>query len=673
MADNYDDYTRDQLLRLLRERDRKPKFGLVWERDEIEHDNAVNQDFVALDFIPELSCPSDLSAQVSVPPFSKGGLEGILRADDAQPESTIPLDPLASSPPLSKGEAINSSTLPQQTFRNLIIEGDNFDALRFLRMTHAGKVKCIYIDPPYNTGNRDFIYNDRFIDKDDVYKHSKWLEFMYRRLLVAKELLAEDGVIFVSIDDNEVFNLGGLMNKVFGEKNFIANVIWQKIDSPKNTAQHFSDDHEYIICFAINKNVWRPNRLPRTEEMNARYKNPDNDPRGAWLLGDLAARNPYSLGLYSIKTPSGRVIDGPPAGSYWRISETKFHQLDADNRIWWGSSGSNRPGIKRFLSEVREGIVPQTLWQWSAVGSTRHSKQELSDILAAGTGYELFVTPKPVSLIERILRIATKPDDLVLDFFAGSGTTAHAVMKLNKEDGGNRRFILVSSTEAVEEKIPPNPPFSKGGTIAENPLNTDYSEGGTVDALEGDHDFPHILKNEEATPVLEDTSASSLPPFKKGGLGGFQDKNLCRDVCAERVRRVMRGYTNKKGEAADGLGGDFAYLRTRRIPAEAVLSRIEHEQVWTALQLIHTETLQPYVTVSDMQTAVLPDDGKLAYCTKVNEDILAQLLDLAGGNGIVVVYSWQPGWLRQYLPNESITVEAIPAFLINRFGGDYAA
>ena len=214
-------------------------------------------------------------------------------------------------------------------------------------------------------------------------------------------------------------------------------------------------------------------------------------------------------------------------------------------------------------------------------------------------------------MIERILRIATKPDDLILDFFAGSGTTAHAVMKLNAEDGGNRRFILVSNTEAT-------------------------------------NDAP--------------------------------DKNLCRDVCAERVRRVMRGYTNKKGEAVEGLGGNpsttlrtgFAYLRTRRIPAEAVLSRIEHEQVWIALQLIHTETLQPYATGSEMQTAELPD-GKLAYCTKVNEEILGQLLDLAGGNGIVVVYSWQPGWLRQYLPNESITVEQIPAFLINRFGGDYAA
>ena len=225
------------------------------------------------------------------------------------------------------------------------------------------------------------------------------------------------------------------------------------------------------------------------------------------------------------------------------------------------------------------------------------------------------------------------------------------------------------------KSTPPNPPFSKGGTTDEPP----FSNGGTTN----EPPFPNRgtlddLENAPASslPSLKRVGATTpdafLPPLKKGGRGGFIDKNLCRDVCAERVRRVMYGYSNKKGEAVQGLGGDFAYLRTRRIPAEAVLSRIEHEQVWTALQLIHTETLQPYVTGAVMQTAEL-SDGKLAYCTKVNEETLRQLLDLAKGNGIVVVYCWQPGWLRQYLPNENISVEQIPAFLINRFGGDYAA
>ena len=548
MADNYDDYTREQLLRLLRERDRRPRFGLVWERDEIDHDLSVNNDFVALDWDAELSC----------------------------------------------GDG------PQ---RNLIIEGDNFDALRTLRMTHAGRVKCIYIDPPYNTGNRDFIYNDRFVDKEDNYRHSKWLEFMYRRLELAKELLREDGVIFVSIDDNEVFHLGLLMEQVFGGANFIANVIWQKVDSPKNTAQHFSDDHEYIICFALNKTVWRPNRVPRTDVMNARYKNPDNDPRGPWLLSDLAARNPYSLGLYPIITRSGRIIEGPPAGSYWRVSEEKLRQLDADNRVWWGKGGNNRPGVKRFLSEIREGVVPQTLWKWESVGSTRHSKQELSDVLAAESGYELFVTPKPVALMERILRIATNPGDIVLDFFAGSGTTAQAVLNLNREDGGNRPFILVSSTEATAEA---------------------------------------------------------------------PGKNLCRDVCAERVRRVIAGYDNKKGQSVEGLGGGFAYLRCRRVPAATVFRGIEHTQVWTALQLIHDMALTPYRTELPMQTAE-GQRGLVIYLPKLTDAVLDALQTAIHASGQAVVYSWQPALLAQRLTDPRLAFEPIPAFLVNRFGARSSA
>ncbi|PZN81975.1 MAG: site-specific DNA-methyltransferase [Candidatus Methylumidiphilus alinenensis] len=568
MADNYDDYTKDQLLRLLRERDRKPKFGLVWERDEIEHDKAVNDDFVALDFIPELSCPSDLSAQNP--------------SDQEQRNS---------SPP---------------TFRNLIIEGDNFDALRFLRMTHAGKVKCIYIDPPYNTGNRDFIYNDRFIDKDDVYKHSKWLEFMYRRLVVAKELLAEDGVIFVSIDDNEVFNLGALMNRVLGEDNHVATCVWQKRYSRENRGA-IGDAHEYLLIFAINPVLFkvRRNKISLTEKQISVYKNID-PVHGRWRDIPMSAQGFRLNQMYEIVAPNGK-RHTPPEGRCWSTVEPQYLKLFDQGRIYFGKDGNGTPRIIRYLSEV-EGVVPWTWWPHEEVGHTDEARKEIQDIFGTQTAFD---TPKPVRLIERILRIATKPNDLVVDFFAGSGTTAHAVMKLNAEDGGNRRFILVSNTEV-----------------------TDAEPG----------------------------------------------KNLCRDVCAERVRRVMRGYTNKKGEAIEGLSGDpsttlrtgFAYLRTRRIPAEAVLSRIEHEQVWIALQLIHTETLQPYATGSEMQTAELPD-GKLAYCTKVNEEILGQLLDLAGGNGIVVVYSWQPGWLRQYLPNESITVEQIPAFLINRFGGDYAA
>lgn len=239
------------------------------------------------------------------------------------------------------------------------------------------------------------------------------------------------------------------MDEVFGSENFIATVIWHKMDSPKNTAIHFSEDHDYVLIYAKEAETWRPNGLERTEGMIARYKNPDNDPRGVWLLSDLAARNFYAQGRYPITTKNGKVISGPPAGSYWRVSREKFDELDRDNRIWWGESGDNRPGIKRFLSEVRQGVVPQTYWPWKDVGSTRNAKQELSQLMSAEAGEDLFITPKPTKLIERMLQIGTEAadNDIVLDFFGGSGTTGHATLTSNARDNGNRRYILVQFPE----------------------------------------------------------------------------------------------------------------------------------------------------------------------------------------------------------------------------------
>ena len=362
---------------------------------------------------------------------------------------TVPYRPL--EPDL--GRSLN----PAGVDDNLIIHGDNLHVLKALLPRYAGRVKCIYIDPPYNTGNEGWVYNDKVnsplmrewlkeigpVDNEDLERHDKWLCMMWPRLHLLKELLSEDGVIFVSIDDNEQHHLRMLMDEIFGVPNFIATIIWHKMDSPKNTALHISEDHDSLHLYARNAGIWRPNLLPRSDKMLARYKNPDDDPRGPWLLGDLAARNPYSKGRYSITTPSGNAIEGPPAGSYWRVSKQKFDELDADNRIWWGESGNNRPGIKRFLSEVRGGVVPQSLWAWKEVGSTRHSKQELSEVMSASVSSDLFVTPKPTGLIKRILEIATDSDSLILDSFAGSGTSAHAVLALNKEDGGDRKFILV--------------------------------------------------------------------------------------------------------------------------------------------------------------------------------------------------------------------------------------
>ena len=345
---------------------------------------------------------------------------------------------------------------------NLIVEGDNLAALKALLPVYHGKVKCIYIDPPYNTGNEGWAYNDRVnspmmqewfgkvVDRDDLTRHDKWCCMMLPRLTLLRELLSDDGAIFVSIDDNEVHRLRFLMDEVFGEENFVATIVWHKMDSPKNMAIHFSDDHDYVLAYARDGEQWRSKSLPRSPKMTRRYKNPDNDPRGPWLLSDLAARNYYAQGRYAITTPTGRTIEGPPAGSYWRVSKEKFRELEKDGRIWYGKSGNNRPGIKRFLSEVRTGVVPQTYWSWKDAGSTRNAKQELSKVMNLGPSQDIFVTPKPAALVKRILQIATDKDSIVLDSFAGSGTTAHAVLALNKEDGGNRRFVLVECEDYVD-------------------------------------------------------------------------------------------------------------------------------------------------------------------------------------------------------------------------------
>jgi len=358
--------------------------------------------------------------------------------------------------------------------QNLMIEGDNLEVLKLLQKSYAGKVKLIYIDPPYNTG-KDFVYPDNFQDNIKNYLeltgqagdggrklssnteasgrfHTDWLNMMYPRLKLAHSLLRDDGAIFISIADHEIHNLRSAMNEVFGEDNFIANIIWQKVYSPKNSARHFSEDHDYIIVYAKNSEIWVPRLLPRTEEMEARYGNPDSDPRGAWKPGDLSARNYYGEGTYSLVCPSGRRIDGPPSGRYWVISETKFHELNADKRIWWGADGSNVPAIKRFLSEVKDGRVPQTLWTYQEVGHTQEGKKELMAAVNFPNSDVVFDTPKPTRLIRRILQLSTSPssEDLIVDFFAGTGTTMDAVLSQNTDDGGNRRCILVQLPEPIQ-------------------------------------------------------------------------------------------------------------------------------------------------------------------------------------------------------------------------------
>jgi adenine-specific DNA-methyltransferase len=273
---------------------------------------------------------------------------------------------------------------------------------------------------------------------------------MWPRLRLLHELLGEAGSLWVTLDDNEIHRARGMLDSIFGEDNFVATCIWHKNYSPKPSSQYFSEDHDYLLIYAKNKATWQPNLLERTAEMDARYANPDHDERGEWKPGDLSARNYYSEGTYPITCPSGRVIKGPPGGNYWRVAEPKFKAMDKDGRIWWGEDGSNIPSIKRFLSEVKGGRVPQTLWEHAEVGHTQDAKKELLSILSFASSGDVFITPKPVALLSRILDLATTEHSIVLDSFAGSGTTAHAVLAANKKDGGERKFILVECEDYAD-------------------------------------------------------------------------------------------------------------------------------------------------------------------------------------------------------------------------------
>jgi len=345
---------------------------------------------------------------------------------------------------------------------NLIIHGDNLHALKALLPLYAGKVDCIFIDPPYNTGNEGWCYNDNVnapmikewlesnpIGIEDGLRHDKWCAMMWPRLRLLHELLADDGVFWMTLDENEIQRARMMLDEVFGEGNFVDTVIWHKNYAPKATVQYFSSDHDYVLVYAKDINKWKPNLLRRTADQDEVYKNPDNDPRGRWRPNNLAARNYYSKGTYSITCPGGRVIPGPPPGSYWRISEEKLWELHEDGRIWWGEDGNNVPAPKIFLSEVREGRVPQTIWHWSDVGHTQEAKKEIVSIFSE-EGSEIFLTPKPRRLIQRIIELSSGSDAIYLDSFAGSGTTAHSVLAANKKDGGNRRFILVEMEDYAD-------------------------------------------------------------------------------------------------------------------------------------------------------------------------------------------------------------------------------
>lgn len=319
---------------------------------------------------------------------------------------------------------------------NLLIHGDNLLALKALEHQYAGKVKCIFIDPPYNTGSA-------FAHYDDGLEHSMWLSMMRVRLELLRKLMTDDGSIWITIDDNEAHYLKVMCDEIFGRENYVTSVVWEKADSPRNSARQFSSDHDYMLIYSKNPS-WRPYKLPRTDEANSIYTNPDADPRGPWLPGDPYANKPYSKGLYSVTGPTGRVFS-PPPGRYWRISEDKLRELDDDGRVWWGPNGSARPSIKRYLSEVSE-LVPRTIWSKEDVGSNRTSKNEMRKLFPGDASFD---TPKPEAMLQRVIHIATKPGDIILDSFAGSGTTGAVAHKMG------RRWIMVELGEHCHTHIVP--------------------------------------------------------------------------------------------------------------------------------------------------------------------------------------------------------------------------
>lgn len=357
--------------------------------------------------------------------------------------------------------------------QNLYIEGDNLDVLKVLRETYLGKVKMIYIDPPYNTGN-DFVYNDDFAQgKDDFEQssglfdeegnqtidpmqrntesngrfHTDWLNMIYPRLKVARDLLSDDGAIFISIDDYEEDNIKKIGNEIFGERNFVACVAWQRNYAPISLKKFFSESHEYCYIYAKDLNQFQMNLLPRSDKQNKDYKNPDNDPRGVWKVGNLTVGPAVEKQVYEIVGPTGRKFL-PPSGYCWRFTKEKFEEMRKDNRIWFGMDGNNSPVPKLFLTEVQDGVTPMTLWSFEEAGHNQIATRELRDIFGAS----IFTSPKPLKYLTRYLQIGLNKDSLILDFFSGSATTAHAVMKLNAEDGGNRKFIMVQLPEKTEEK-----------------------------------------------------------------------------------------------------------------------------------------------------------------------------------------------------------------------------
>lgn len=483
--------------------------------------------------------------------------------------------------------------------KNLMIEGDNLEVLKLLQKSYAGKVKLIYIDPPYNTG-KDFVYPDNFQDNMKNYLeitgqtedgarlstntetsgryHTDWLNMIYPRLKLARNLLKEDGVIFISIDDTEVDNLKKVCSEIFGEENFVANIVWQKKYSPQNDATYFSDMHDHILVYAKQRktskndsNGWNIDFLPRSDEQNAAYKNPDNDPRGVWKSVDLSVKTYSKANDYSITTPSGRIVT-PPASRCWQVSEKRFVELCKENKIWFGENGNNVPSIKRFLTEVQDGVVPTTWWSYKECGHNQEAKQELKKLMEGESVF--FDTPKPLRLLDRILHLATTNDknSIILDFFAGSGTTAHATLNKNIADSGSRRYIAVQLPEKIyDEKYYTISELTKerlrraGKKVREDNPDWNGDVGFRVFKL----DTSNIRPWEATAETLSEQIDAYVSPI----LEGRSEEDLLTELM---LKRGIDLSVNIETRQFDGLtvscvdGGKLFTCFTRQIPASSV-------------------------------------------------------------------------------------------------------
>ena len=547
---------------------------------------------------------------------------------------------------------------PEDLASNLVIHGDNLHALKALLPRYAGKVDLVFIDPPYNTGNEGWCYSDGVnspimkewlstnpVDTEDMLRHDKWLCMMWPRLVLLRELMADTGSIWITLDDNEVHHARAMLDEIFGAENFVATCIWQKNYSPKGTAQFFSEDHDYLLVYAKDKQQWRPNLLERTADMDARYDNPDRDLKGPWKASDLSARNHYSEGTYSITCPSGRVINGPPPGNYWRVKESKFKEWDAEGRIWWGEDGNNVPAIKRYLSEVKQGRTPQTLWFYEEVGHTQDAKKTLLE-MGVLKDQESTITPKPVALLDRILELASDDDSLILDSFAGSGTTAHAVLKANAKDGGRRKFILVEGEDYADKLTAERVRRAIGGyawvgtqreTLLEEKINfTQFKKAdqwlAKIEAIKAKEGFTEASPQMELGEMAElggwaaggsaqvkaepaqqagDTEQNRLPPALPAGQSETSALDKGRSAGHVKASRpdpkkkrfdkinveLKDGVLKVEGEKrisqrVDGLGGEFTYctlgepLNIEKLLSGAHLPAFDALGAW----LFHTAT-----------------------------------------------------------------------------------